>query len=122
MGELRKDYLMNRWVIIEPERSKRPHEYTEKAVKVKSGIDYFSPDNEKSTPQETYRYPSKGKWQIRAFLNKFPAVKNEGDYNIHYESSINQNGLLLNYILRHPCRWHYAGLLPNRNRSLHRRH
>jgi len=84
MGELRKDYILDRYVIIATERGKRPHQFKqEKEVVDEKEIDYFAPGNEDKTPPEVYRYPEKGKkWQIRVFPNKFPAVKAEGNSNI----------------------------------------
>ena len=83
MGELRKDYILERYVIIATERGKRPDQFKQEKELVKEGLDYFAPGNEKETPPEICRYPEKGKkWQIRVFPNKFPAVKAEGKSQI----------------------------------------
>ncbi|MEM3373647.1 MAG: galactose-1-phosphate uridylyltransferase [Candidatus Woesearchaeota archaeon] len=82
MHELRKDYLIDRFVIISNERGKRPHEF-----KIDEKIDdtthkeicFFCPGNENLTPSTIHRYPDNNNWQIRVFSNKFPAVKNEGN-------------------------------------------
>lgn len=79
MGELRKDYVLDRWVIIASERAKRPHEFRQEEAKEERGLCYFCPGNEKETPPEIYRIEKAGRWQVRAFPNKFPAVKQEGD-------------------------------------------
>lgn len=74
MPELRKDYILDRYVIIAAERGKRPHEVD--SAKASAGKTcYFCPGNESMTPPEIMR---KGDWQIRVFDNKFPAVKLEG--------------------------------------------
>ena len=75
--ELRKDYILDRWVIIASERKKRPKEFKKTKAK-KEGICYFCPGNENLTPKETGRIEKNGKWIIRWFPNKFPAVSHEG--------------------------------------------
>lgn len=81
MGELRKDYLLDRYVIIASERGKRPHDFENKSEdNSMPDIDYFSPGNENLTPPEIYRWPEdSGDWQIRVFPNKFAAVHNQGN-------------------------------------------
>jgi len=72
-SELRKDYILDRWVIVSTSRSKRPHISGEQRVKYE-GMCYFCPGNENLTPPETFRVEEDGKWIIRCFPNKFPAV------------------------------------------------
>jgi len=79
MGELRKDYILDRWVIIASERAKRPHEFRQEGAKEEVGECHFCPGNEKDTPQEAYRIERGGHWQVRAFPNKFAAVEQKGD-------------------------------------------
>lgn len=78
MGELRKDYILDRWVVIAPKRGKRPHQF-EKAAKPAPKKDFFAPGNEQLTPNERGRIEKSGKWQLRWFENKFPALSPEGD-------------------------------------------
>lgn len=78
MGELRKDYILERWVIVSPKRGQRPHEL-QKPAEAKEGICYFCPGNENLTPQETGRIVANGGWSVRWFENKFPALKQEGE-------------------------------------------
>ncbi|MBW2995831.1 galactose-1-phosphate uridylyltransferase [Candidatus Woesearchaeota archaeon] len=82
--ELRKDYILDRYVIVSSARGKRPHEFKREA-KIKEGICYFCPGNEKLTPPEIGRIGTKNKWTIRWFPNKFPAVDQEGspDFETH---------------------------------------
>jgi UDPglucose--hexose-1-phosphate uridylyltransferase len=75
--ELRRDYILNRWVIISEGRSKRKHEYVEH-VKKKKGACFFCPGNEATTPPEIGRVPKGKGWLIRWFPNKFPAVAKAG--------------------------------------------
>ncbi|MCK5026359.1 MAG: galactose-1-phosphate uridylyltransferase [Nanoarchaeota archaeon] len=83
MGELRKDYILDRWVIIASDRMKRPHEFKIKDTAKQKGVCYFCPGNEDKTPPEIYRLADKkGNWKIRVFPNKFPAETLEGQYDI----------------------------------------
>ncbi|MBN2368513.1 DUF4931 domain-containing protein [Candidatus Woesearchaeota archaeon] len=80
MGELRKDYILDKYVIIATERGARPDQFKkeEKTPTVKT--DFFAPGNEAMTPNEIERFPPGAKdWQIRVFPNKFAAVKPEGN-------------------------------------------
>ena len=62
MGELRKDYILDRWVIISPKRGKRPHEFKQEQAEVHSSKDFFAPGNEEMTPNEIGRIEKDGKW------------------------------------------------------------
>ncbi|MBS3148516.1 DUF4931 domain-containing protein [Candidatus Woesearchaeota archaeon] len=77
MSELRKDYILDRWVIINPHRSKRPHELSPGEVK-REGVCNFCPGNEHLTPPESGRIPQNGGWKVRWFDNLYSAVKPEG--------------------------------------------
>ncbi|MBN2454490.1 DUF4921 family protein [Candidatus Woesearchaeota archaeon] len=71
--ELRKDYVLDRWVIIGKERGKRPNEYRQPKPKESRGIDVFAAGNEHLTPKEIGRLGSP--WRMRWFPNKFPFVE-----------------------------------------------
>jgi len=81
MGELREDPTTGNWVIIAPERERRPHESAPalKVVAAASGFDPacpFCPGNEAMLPPiiaETASNAPPG-WKIRVVANKFPAV------------------------------------------------
>jgi len=73
--ELRKDYLLDRWVIISEKRAKRPREFHRKREKKHDKNCVFCRGNENLTPKETYRVEENGEWIIRCFKNKFPAVR-----------------------------------------------
>ncbi len=79
--ELRKDYLLNRWVIISETRGKRPHELKSQK-KENVNVCYFCQGNENLTPQEITRIEKNGKWKARVFPNKFAAVNHEGNPQI----------------------------------------
>lgn len=72
--ELRKDYILERWVIVSQGRGARPHEFKDSAQVKQEGTCYFCPGNERETPKEIGRSGSKQEWVMRWFPNKFPAV------------------------------------------------
>ncbi len=85
--ELRKGYVVDRWVIIAEGRGKRPHEFkTEDDIYADdkgSEHCFFCPGNEEMTPQEIGRVDDgKGGWKLRWFANKFAAVDRKGDPTI----------------------------------------
>ncbi len=83
MPELRKDYIVDRWVIIATERAKRPNQFKKELSKAKKEENcIFCLGNEKQTPGEITRLEKDGKWQVRVFQNKFPAVTLQGDFHI----------------------------------------
>jgi UDPglucose--hexose-1-phosphate uridylyltransferase len=82
MPELRKDYILDRYVIIATERGKRPEQFKSIDEPAESADDlrncFFCPGNEHTTPPEIYRTERDAKWQIRVFDNKFSAVGTRG--------------------------------------------
>jgi UDPglucose--hexose-1-phosphate uridylyltransferase len=82
MLELRKDYLLDRWVIISEKRRQRPKQFKKVEIKKDDSFCYFCPGNEHTTPPEIGRIEEKSKWKIRWFPNKFPAVDEEGNPKI----------------------------------------
>jgi UDPglucose--hexose-1-phosphate uridylyltransferase len=89
MGELRKDYILDRWVIISSERARRPHEFR-KEPQADAGLDaacHFCPGSEKDTPPEAFRIEKQGRWQVRVFPNKFAAVRPEGEPGIRTDNT-----------------------------------
>ena len=72
MGELRKDYILDRYVIIATERGKRPHQFIKDPIKTDTkSVDFFAQGNEHLTPDEIYRWPEKSKnWKIRVNDNE----------------------------------------------------
>jgi UDPglucose--hexose-1-phosphate uridylyltransferase len=77
--ELRKHYFLDKWVIIATERAKRPHEFKRETKTSNEGPCFFCPGNENMTPPEIGRIQHENSWKMRWFLNKFPAVKEEGN-------------------------------------------
>src|SRR3989338_3728006 len=84
--DLRKDYLLERWVIIAEKRKDRPKEFGKHEVVSDQNSCIFCPGNEFNTPAETFRIKNKSKsevdknWIVRAFPNKFPGVDRLGKY------------------------------------------
>ena len=78
MSEIRFNFVTGDWVIIAPERSKRPEDFTS-AKKKEAVPGYvptcpFCPGNEDQTPEETFRISNNGQWTVRSTLNKFSAL------------------------------------------------
>jgi len=78
VNEIRKDYLLNRFVIVAENRGARPHDFIQEEAKAKECKRcFFCPGNESLTPPETGRIGTKKKWLVRSFYNKFPAVSSD---------------------------------------------
>ena len=82
MSELRKDPVTGDWVIISPERARRPTDFVKEAANVPGspGACPFCPGNESMTPPEVLTLPERtpadgAGWQVRVVPNKFPAVE-----------------------------------------------
>ena len=80
MPELRRGPIGDRWVIVAPERAKRPSDFLtpdEKTNGLPPEKCPFCVGNEDKTPPEIYRVSaSDGSWQVRVVPNKFPAMHN----------------------------------------------
>lgn len=80
--ELRKDYILDVWTIVNHKRGQRPREFKAVEEEKSGATDFFAPGNEHLTPPEIDRIEKNGKWTLRVFPNKFPAVQPEGNPNI----------------------------------------
>jgi UDPglucose--hexose-1-phosphate uridylyltransferase len=77
MPELRKDPVVERWVIIATERARRPMDFPPTpALPHRTDECPFCPGHEDRTPPELYRSggPENGSWAVRVVPNKFPAL------------------------------------------------
>jgi len=92
LNEIRKDYLLDRWVIIASERAKRPTDFLTKGsekIEAKTENCPFCPGNERMTPQAFLLYvPKNGgirrekdhdgerrkDWLVRCIPNLYPAL------------------------------------------------
>jgi hypothetical protein len=86
MAELRRDPLVQRWVIISDKRGKRPSDFkrtpSSKEEEVKQGPCAFCPGFEEGTGPETFAVreggePNASDWRVRVIVNKFPAVSQD---------------------------------------------
>jgi len=88
-NELRRDYLLDRWVIFAPRRAKRPIDYAVPRSKADPKVCVFCPGNENLTPPAKLLYvPQDGKileakdrgrnrrsdWLVRCIPNLYPAL------------------------------------------------
>ena len=84
-SHLRQDYFLDRYVIISPNVSKRPHDCP-KPVQVCAPVKacVFCPPADKSAGREilTVKNAKSKSWQIKVIANKFPALspKNKNAY------------------------------------------
>ncbi len=88
-NELRKDYILNRWVVIAVERCRRPTDFVKnKTVRARDGVCPLCPGNEHMTPPAVLLYLNRGgkiekasdygdsrpkDWLIRCVPNLYPA-------------------------------------------------
>ena len=87
MSELRQDPTTKDWVIMAPERARRPQQTQKKKPVEKALPEWdescpFCPGNEYETPDESLRIPASSKdsdWQVRVIPNRYPALSPEGD-------------------------------------------
>ena len=88
MSELRQDITTKEWVILAPDRAKRPQNRPKaKAAAAHELPDWdaacpFCPGNEKETPDEVFRIPAADNasdWTVRVVPNRFAALTPEAD-------------------------------------------
>jgi UDPglucose--hexose-1-phosphate uridylyltransferase len=78
MPELRRGPTTDRWVIVAPERAKRPSDFEKRGSGLEEqdpGDCPFCAGNEKMTPPEIFRISSGDSWHVRVIPNKFPALE-----------------------------------------------
>lgn len=90
MNELRKDYLLNRFVIVAPGRANRPNLFSEKpAASIREKHDSkcpFCPGNESQLIGITDETQKDNAWTIRVVPNKFTAVTLEGNPEVRTDN------------------------------------
>ena len=88
MPELRKDPLLPRWVVMAPERARRPIQTVDQSTSLSamgSAFDPFAEGHEETTPPEVLAYrtpdslPDGPGWRVRVVPNKFPALELHGN-------------------------------------------
>ena len=87
-NEVRKDYLLNRWVVIAKERKKRPTDFVKRMIEKKESVCPLCPGNERMTPPAVLLYLSSNgeirkerdqngyrhkDWIVRVIPNLYPA-------------------------------------------------
>lgn len=85
MSELRKDPVLDRWVIIAAERGRRPSDFASPEPEETSSTCPLCEGQEEMTPPEILAVrpdgsaPNTPGWQVRVVPNKFPALTIEGE-------------------------------------------
>ncbi len=83
MSEFRRDPIVGDWVIIAPERARRPQDYEQLALRTNGAACPFCEGNEQYTPPEIYAVRRSGSspngpgWLVRVVPNRFPALRVE---------------------------------------------
>ncbi|UCD63259.1 MAG: galactose-1-phosphate uridylyltransferase [Candidatus Zixiibacteriota bacterium] len=80
MPEFRQNQATKEWVILAPDRGRRPDEFSREQKKREPLPSYqegcpFCVGNEAETEQAVYTYPETGNWQVRVVPNKYAALK-----------------------------------------------
>lgn len=80
MPELRRGATNHRWVIVAPERGRRPSDFEQRGTELNEQVPDncpFCAGNENLTPPEIYRYPAADGqgWHVRVVPNKFAALQ-----------------------------------------------
>lgn len=79
MSVLRRNPLTGEWILLAPERSRRPHAYIGATRSEDPGERCpFCPGNESDTPPEIWRLGHDTLWDLRLVPNKYPAVQKPG--------------------------------------------
>jgi UDPglucose--hexose-1-phosphate uridylyltransferase len=91
MSELRRDPIIDRWVIIAKNRAARPNEYEPPATVRSDKPCPFCEGNEALAPAEIFSYRTEGTqpqgrgWRVRVVPNKYPAFEPPGSDKGHCE-------------------------------------
>lgn len=82
MSEMRQDMISKEWVIVAPERARRPNQ-NHQGAEARPSLPRHRPDcpfcagNEGRTPEAHFAFPAQGAWQVRVVPNKFGALNHE---------------------------------------------
>lgn len=84
MAELRQNVVTREWVIINPERARRPDQFVREKM-ARTPLPMSDPEcpfcvgNEHLTLNESFRIAEGDNWRVRVIANKFPALTNSGE-------------------------------------------
>jgi UDPglucose--hexose-1-phosphate uridylyltransferase len=109
MAELRQNVITRDWVIINPERARRPDQFAKTDGEKLSSTPYvpdcpFCRGNEQLTMNEILRIDGKDGWNVRVIPNKFPALTEQGE-RVHKVNGIYRSITAVGYhevIVEHP--------------------
>ncbi len=82
MSEMRQDMISKEWVIVAPERARRPN-HNHQALEVRPPLPAHRADcpfctgNEGQTTDDLLRFPADGPWRVRVVPNKFAALNHD---------------------------------------------
>jgi UDPglucose--hexose-1-phosphate uridylyltransferase len=84
MSQLRQNLISREWVIIATERAKRPDLFSKsrefkKIPTLEPTCPFCAGNEEKFTPEETYRHSEGSQWKVRVIPNRYPALAKEGE-------------------------------------------
>lgn len=91
MPQIRQNVATGEWVIIAPQRARRPGDFAAKKRASKKALPEhvancpFCPGNESQTPPQVLQLPSSGPWQVRVVPNKFAAFQKKDPYERHFD-------------------------------------
>lgn len=93
MDQIRKDYIVDRYVIIASKRADRPDAFPKRSPENNLNPENcpFCPGNEHLATRIIREEP-KGEWQVRLIPNKFPALK-----EVHNKNQREEEGLFIHY-------------------------
>ncbi len=77
MPQLRKDPVVDRWVVIAPERADRPSALVRPQPEREGETCPFCPGHESMTPRALLVRGSGGGWSLRVVPNRYPALRTE---------------------------------------------
>lgn len=80
MPEFRQNQATKEWVVLAPERGKRPSDIKKDRIGKEPLPQFkddcpFCPGHEDKTPQPSYVYPPSGDWKVRVVPNRFAALQ-----------------------------------------------
>ena len=90
MPEHRTDPTLGTVCLLATDRALRPHRWVKgtHTVEEDGSLCPFCPGHEEHTPPTIARWPAEGPWEVRAFANRYPALKVEGELTHRVEGPL----------------------------------